>query len=185
MFLKFQDRYVGSKYFMNLSLQLQFAYLWYCLKSSPLCWVTGQLFAATVANLIFLVASEVLIFIHCHTLPHPRSSLLPDLSSRIPSGIGSKTNLAVSWPAIISSKIWNFLVYLMICKVWPSPWNSSPGLWEPEGRMCFQLFRVISCLWEHFGVDKSGSILIIITKNFCHKGAVTVDTRRRIHVRFF
>lgn len=123
MFLKFQGRFVGSKYFMNLSLQLQFAYWWYCLKSSPLCWVTGQLFAATVANLIFLVASEVLIFIHCHALPHPGSSLLPDLSSRIPSGIGSKTNLAVSWPAVISSKIWNFLVYLMICKAWPAPWS--------------------------------------------------------------
>lgn len=121
MFLKYQGRFVGGKYFMNLSLQLQFACRWYCLKSSPLCCVTGQLFAATVANLIFLVASEVLIFIPCHALPHPRSSLLPDLSSRIPGGIGSKTNLAVSWPAVISSKIWNFLVYLMICKAWPFP----------------------------------------------------------------
>lgn len=122
MFLNFQDRFVGSKYFRSFGLQLQFAYWWYCLKSSPLCWVSGQLFAATVANLIFLVASEILIFSRCHALPHPRSSLLPDLSSRIPSGIGSKTNLAVSWPAVISSKIWNFLVYLMICKAWPPPW---------------------------------------------------------------
>lgn len=68
--------------------------------------------------------------------PTPTALLLPELSSRIPSRICSKTNLAVSLSAVISSKILIFLVYLMICKAWSSlvcSASPSPGLWESEG----------------------------------------------------